>query len=167
VATSRTTEPRLARRKRVALLVITFINNITSSTSVTTGGNTYSAYLTAVKALGSSEPVVGCSLVLLDFPCTYYFSDNFQISNTGAVMGGVGATGVSSRAASSSASRSGASGASSASRSGASGTSSTPRSSASGPSSTLTPSGGASKPSSSSSPSYLVASDLFTLLATA
>ncbi|KAN0105458.1 hypothetical protein V8E52_011052 [Russula decolorans] len=36
----------------------------------TTGGNTYAAYLTAAKALGSSEPVVGCSLVLLGFPCT-------------------------------------------------------------------------------------------------
>ena len=31
VATSRTTEPRLARHKRVVQLVITFINNITSS----------------------------------------------------------------------------------------------------------------------------------------
>ncbi|KAN0102327.1 hypothetical protein V8E52_012053 [Russula decolorans] len=36
----------------------------------TTGGNTYAAYLTAAKALGSSEPIVGCSLVLLGFPCT-------------------------------------------------------------------------------------------------
>ncbi|KAF8497053.1 hypothetical protein F5888DRAFT_321564 [Russula emetica] len=45
-------------------------------------GNTYAAYLTGAKALGSSEPV---------------------ISNTGAVTGGVGATPVSSQAVSSSA----------------------------------------------------------------
>lgn len=135
------------------------------------GSNSYAAYLAAAKALGSSEPVVGYSLVPLYFPCTYYFSDDFQISNTGAVTGGVGATGVSSRAVSST-SRSGASSASSTSRSGASGTSSTSRSTgsasrASGSSSTSTSSSGALKPSSSSSPNYLVTNDLFTLLATA
>jgi len=88
---------------------------------------------------------------------TIFFSDNSQISNTGPMTGGVGATGVSSQAVSSGATTT-RTGSSSTSRSGASGTSSMPRSSASRPSST-----GASKPSSSSSPSYLVANDLFTL----
>jgi hypothetical protein len=114
-----------------------------SAINAPTTGNTYAAYLAAALALGPSEPVVSCSLVPLGFPCTYYFSDDFQISSTGPMVGGVGATPVSSPVVSSSAT--------------------TSRSSTSAPSTT---SKSASKPSSSSSPSYLVTNDLFTILST-
>jgi hypothetical protein len=65
-----------------------------SAINAPTTGNTYAAYLAGAKALGSSEPVVSCSFVPLGFPCAYHFLHDFQISNTGAVTGGVGATPV-------------------------------------------------------------------------
>ena len=71
-----------------------------SAINALTTGNTYAAYLAGVKALGSNEPVVSCSFVPLGFPCTYYLLHDFQISNTGAMTGGVGATPVASPAAS-------------------------------------------------------------------
>ena len=47
--------------------------------------------MAAAKALGSNEPAVGCSLDPLAFHVLTQSLDDFQISDSGPVTGGVGA----------------------------------------------------------------------------
>ncbi|KAF8497057.1 hypothetical protein F5888DRAFT_321829 [Russula emetica] len=54
-------------------------------------GNTFEAYMAAAKALGSNEPAVGCFLDPQGFHLLTHSLDDFQISDSGPVTGGVGA----------------------------------------------------------------------------
>ena len=56
-----------------------------------TSGNTFDAYVAAAKALGSNEPAVGCSFDPQAFHVLIHSLDDFQISDSGPVTGGVGA----------------------------------------------------------------------------
>jgi hypothetical protein len=62
-----------------------------SAINAPSSGNTFAAYVAAAKALGSSEPAVGRSLDPQVFHVLIHSLDDFQISDSGPVTGGVGA----------------------------------------------------------------------------
>jgi hypothetical protein len=103
-----------------------------------TSGNTFDAYVAAAKALGSNEPAVGCSFDRQAFHVLTHSLDDFQISDSGPVTGGVGAVATA-----------------------------TPAPTSANSSATASKSSSTSSSSSYSSAGHLVANSLFSLLAAA
>lgn len=79
--------------KRVSnqnLMYVMYRRRFRSSINAPSTGNTYATFLASAKAIGSSEPAVGCSLVpQVSHPLIA--SNHLQVSDSGPVTGGVGA----------------------------------------------------------------------------